>query len=115
MPGGGVEEGEALTDAIRREMIEETGVTPQVGNLLYIQQFSFKDEEHLELFFHITNGEDYLQVDLSKTSHGTAEIAEIKFVDPATTVILPKFLTTEPLVEHAAQQKPVTLFAYLTD
>src|SRR6476620_9906846 len=74
LPGGGLDPGEALVDGMRREMVEETGIEPVIGNLLYIQQFSFKGVEYLEFFFHITNAEDYLHIDLSKTSHGEAEI-----------------------------------------
>lgn len=111
LPGGKVELGESLLDAVRREMVEETGIEPRVGGLLYVQQFR-AGQEGLEFFFHITNSEDYLRIDLSKTSHGEAEIAEIKFVDPATTVILPKFLSSEPLAEHAAKRGLPKLFNY---
>ncbi len=114
-PGGGLDVREGLLDGIRREMIEETGITPKVGSLLYIQQFvtSHTDSEHLEFFFHIANAEDYLHIDLSKTSHGQVEIAEIGFVDPATTNILPKFLTTENISAKIAAHDSPTIINYL--
>lgn len=101
LPGGGLEAGESIVDGIAREMIEETGVKPVVGNLLYVQQFSYKAIEYMEFFIHVTNAEDYRGIDLANTSHGAIEIAEIGFVNPAMTVVEPKFLATEPLVIQA--------------
>ena len=92
VPGGGVEEAEDILSATRREMIEETGVDPDIGNLVLVQQFKEEDTEHLEFFFHIKNTEDYLNIDLSKTTHGEAEIAEIAFKDPQDINLLPKIL-----------------------
>ena len=37
--GGGVDDAEPFLGAIEREIIEETGITPDVGNLLYVQQY----------------------------------------------------------------------------
>ena len=112
LPGGGLEEGEALLDGITREMVEETGVKPRIGNLLYIQQFVFNDKEYLEFFFHITNGSDYTSIDLANTTHGLKEIEEIGFIDPSKVPILPKFLGTEPLEEHAAKNEPAKVISY---
>ena len=108
VPGGHLDPGEGIVDCCRREMVEETGIEPVIGNLLYVQQFEHKGTEYMEFFFHITNGADYLDIDLSKTTHGEVEIAEIGFIDPASNDILPKFLTSEPLAADAA--KGVTRF-----
>jgi len=111
LPGGGLDQGETLIAGVEREMIEETGIKPVIGNLLYIQQFTDGNKEFVEFFFHITNNEDYLHIDLSKTTHGEEEIEEIDFVDPAEAHILPAFLTTEELEEFAASNQSTRVFS----
>jgi ADP-ribose pyrophosphatase YjhB (NUDIX family) len=113
LPGGGLDEGEALVPGLEREMVEETGIRPDVGNLLYVQQFAYNDKDYLEFFFHVTNSEDYLHIDLSKTTHGAEEIAEIGLVDPAATKLLPEFLMTEPLESFAASKSPTKVISRL--
>ncbi len=112
-PGGGLDYGESLTEGLVREMIEETGIRPVIGNLLYVQQFKEKDtgNEQLEFFFNILNPTDYMNVDLASTSHGEEEIEELDFIDAASNHVLPKFLTTE-LLEDLENQS-TKLFSYL--
>lgn len=112
-PGGGINDAESLQDALVREMIEETGITPVVGALLYVQQFIFEGEEQLEFFFHVTNSSDYKQIDLSKASHADEEIAELGFVDPTKTHLLPKFLTEEPVAQHIKSLGQAKVISYL--
>jgi len=111
LPGGGLDEGEPLIAGVEREMFEETGIKPVVGNLLYVQQFAQGEREFIEFFFHITNSEDYLHIDLSKTSHGEEEIEEIDFIDPAVTYVLPKFLSSEELETFANSNQPTKIFS----
>lgn len=112
-PGGGLDDGESLEDGIRREILEETGVIAQVGRLLFIQQFrktgdeSYDFDEFLEFFFHIENVDDFNNIDLTATSHGTAEIAEFAFVNPAETDFLPKFLQTIDMATVITKNSPV--------
>lgn len=96
IPGGGLETHESLTAGVAREVAEELGIAANIGRLLFIQQFRSKRrgfEEELELFFEVTNPEDYEAIDLSKTTHGLEEIARCEFVDPKTSFVLPQFLS----------------------
>ena len=108
VPGGGLDEREGLAAGLEREMLEELGVKPKIGNLLYIQQFADEKTEYLEFLFEVTNAKDYLNIDLSKTTHGVQEIAEIGFFEPSSINLLPKFLASTELTEDIAEGKTKT-------
>lgn len=114
-PGGGLEPGESLEDGLVREIIEETAITPKVGNLLCIQQFynEQKQREELEFFFHVTNALDYTHIDLSQTSHGEREIANVAFVDPKAANLLPTFLQAIDLEAITQSEMPTVIKSYL--
>lgn len=112
-PGGGLDDGEALRDGLHREFLEETGIAPEIGKLLYIQQYGDGDKEYLEFFYHITNTDDYDgDIDLASTSHGQIEIARYGFIDPKTEVILPAFLQQTDIAQDIASGE-VKEFVYL--
>ncbi len=111
--GGSLEDLEALLPALEREVIEETGVKPDIGNLLYVHQFISAAKEHLEFFFHVTNGGDYTTIDLSKTTHGETEIKEVKFIEAAKEDLYPAFLRGENFAD--LENKPVKFFSYLEE
>ena len=113
-PGGGLEDGESLHEGLYREMVEETGIAPQIGKLLFIQQYGNPaKKEFLEFFFHIENPGDYETIDLASTSHGELEIAKVGFINPSTQNILPAFLQTLDLDSHITGQVPVSVHTYL--
>ena len=110
-PGGGLERGESLQAGLAREMMEETGVAADIGNLLYTQQFRHNEREYLDFFFHVTNGKDFVFIDLDKTSHGAAEISDIGFIDVTELPVMPTFLAiTIPEFDADA---PTKSFSYL--
>lgn len=112
-PGGGVDEGESLVSALEREIIEELGIKPVIGNLLYIQQFFHKaaKREEIEFFFHVLNADDFTNIDLSKTSHGDEEIQNVEFIQASKVDIRPRFLANELLTN--LDNSTVKIFNYL--
>ena len=61
-PGGGVEHGEGLIDALQREFMEEMGIEVEVKSLFYVNDFvqfsAFKsDEQLLSFYFWLTTAE----------------------------------------------------------
>lgn len=66
---------------MKRELIEELGVEPVIGSLIYTQEFVRPDgTTTFDFWYEIKNGADYLDVDISKCSHGF-EHSEVGFYD----------------------------------
>jgi 8-oxo-dGTP diphosphatase len=79
IPGGHLEWGEEIQEALKREVVEELGIEPQIGRLLYINNFTEEDErQSIEFFFEITNAKDYLDIDNLGGTH-KFELVEIKW------------------------------------
>lgn len=112
LPGGGLDMGEFLQDGLIREFEEELGVRPDVGRLLFMQQFVFnhrngKQSEQMELFFHVTNTGDFQRnIDLSAAEYGH-ELTRVAFIDPAVSYLLPDFLQRVDIREHINTNQPV--------
>ena len=96
--GGGLDDNEGLIDGLKREVLEETGVIAKVGKLLCVQQYKDK-HDNIEFFFYITNGRDFRDIALSKTTHGQQEISEIGFYDPTNIHVLPQFISETSVLE----------------
>ena len=111
LPGGKLEDGESLQQGLSRELVEELGIKPRIGTLLYVQQLRIHGHESLEFFFEILNGADYTNIQLDKTSHGTVELARATFIEPATKPVRPLFLK-ELEADMAAAAWP-KIFDYL--
>lgn len=108
-PGGGLDPHESLVDGLKREVMEETGVQAEVGKLLFVQQFYSHREgytEELEFFFEVTNTQDFLNIDVSSTTHGNEELAFCGFMDPSTILIYPALLQTADLRSYIESPRP---------
>ena len=113
VPGGGLDPHESLVAGVTRELIEETAIPASVGKLLFVQQFASQRHGHseeLEFFFHIENADDFIDIDLARTSHGTEEISRIDLIDPRKEQILPQFLSTIDIASYTETNQPVYFF-----
>ena len=70
LPGGKLEFGETMPECIIREITEELGIEPQVGRLLFTNNYIEKNgDQSIEFFFEVTNGEDYKDEKNLKGTH----------------------------------------------
>lgn len=91
LPGGHLDFGEDPKECIAREMVEELGITPTIGRLLYVYSFVHSDgKQSVEFHFEITNGQDFLAHAEKEKSHAF-EIVDVVWADQSTSLrILPE-------------------------
>ncbi|MBS1556787.1 MAG: NUDIX hydrolase [Bacteroidetes bacterium] len=61
-PGGGMEFGETAKDCLEREWLEETGITVEVRDFLFICEFIGNSLHAIELFFEVAQTGGQLQL-----------------------------------------------------
>jgi ADP-ribose pyrophosphatase YjhB (NUDIX family) len=80
LPGGHLDFGEDPRECIHRELMEELGIPPSVGRLLYVYSFvNDEEKQSIEFFFEILNGADYMHHEEKHKSHAH-EIAETVWI-----------------------------------
>ncbi len=91
LPGGHLDFGEDPLECMKRELIEELGIAPEIGRLLYV--YSFVNNENiqsLEFFFEIKNVQEYVHFETQERTHAY-EIDEVVWMSPTENLhILPE-------------------------
>jgi len=120
-PGGGQDHGEALTDTVKRECLEEAGAKVEVGQLLHIREYIGKNHEHtafdsgvhqIEYYFlcELLQGTNEFAVPTNPDSHQLG-IEWVAVEDLPTYRIYPKAIV--PFIQGLAEDK--TGAVYLGD
>ncbi len=88
--GGHLEDNETPEICVKRELKEELGIDPEVGNLIYINQYIDNDHDYLEFFFEIKNADEYLDLN-NLNGKSKDSITEIVWVSKNDTIkVLPE-------------------------
>jgi 8-oxo-dGTP pyrophosphatase MutT (NUDIX family) len=94
LPGGHLEYGESPLECVEREVIEELGIKPVVGDLLYVHSYVTEERQSIEFFFAIDNAIDYLDLHSAHRTHAH-EIDEYLWIgrDSSLRVLPEQFMT----------------------
>jgi ADP-ribose pyrophosphatase YjhB (NUDIX family) len=96
LPGGHLEWGEGAHECLKREIVEELGIEPRIGRLLYVNTFMDGEKtQPFEFFFEVLNGEEYLDISKNDRTH-QHEISHIHWITQEDGVkVLPKQLEAD--------------------
>lgn len=85
LPGGHLEFGEDPVQCLEREIVEELGIRPVVGALLYVHTYvdTERQVQPLEFFFAVENAADYRNLEEMERTHAY-EIEACEWVGPDT-------------------------------
>lgn len=76
LPGGHLEWGEDVRDGLVREIVEELGVVPELGPLLFIHTFVRDAVHSLEFFFRVENPEAFRVLGVEPTHAYEIDLVE---------------------------------------
>ena len=80
LPWGGWEAPENSHECLTREIVEELGVCPKIGDIAATNEFRYKDQPCNELWYFIDNGNDFLDISKLWGTH-SHEFEELHWFD----------------------------------
>ena len=89
IPGGKLEIGETLVNAVRRELAEETGIEVRVGDLIEVFERIFPDDAGQPKYHYVIV--DYLCEVISGTACAGSDVTDVAWAEEAE---LPKYSLT---------------------
>lgn len=88
--GGKMEFGEDPKQTLEREIIEELGVSPQIGKLLYINTYNDGEAQVVDFLYEVLNTDEYKDIEKLKGTH-SFELSKIVWLDRSSDAkVLPK-------------------------
>ena len=111
LPGGIAAADELAEKALSRIITKQTGTKPVIGQLSYVWQHKVARVHQLELFFIITNAQDYRQIASSKATLKDTDWDEMGFITPSQHADLrPKFLQRADLPKPSSSRYSAVKF-----
>jgi 8-oxo-dGTP diphosphatase len=100
-PGGGLEFGETLQEAVKREMLEETGISVDVGELWFVNEYINSPWHAIEFYFKCSylEGELVVGKDPELTNQYIINTAFVSFDEFLQLTLRPPFLKEQLILK----------------